>query len=721
MHSTNRKRIKAIAVSTAALSTALMLGGCPPTPIAPSGFDLTQRLVFPRTTQAVTVDGEAAEAAWGDGFAYELEQGTMDPAATLRGVANDTDFYISLKAEGNATADEFDTAVFLLNPTGNDTDYHRIIISPCGAGGAGCPGGGAVNIVPTIQYQTGQKSGSTVNWNGAVQNSVPGVDIKASNGGGGVNNHFAVEMKIPRSALGGFSDNNWMGLLVNGIVADLNTEEAVVYSWPLDRHIIGEIDAVGGTGVPAVAQWGNATLSTAFGNGVSVVYNEFGSNQANPSEIALNAPNSFHAWAINNSSAGGTPVAADAVSATFQIRNFGLGNDWPNVPVSGNPAGPANIPGASAHLFETGVWALNATQQANYTTYPNQCVRVTLSSSDADTVIATPTVMRNMHFVTINSPFEARAQLSLDGFAKTIDRENPRLLMFENFVNLDPEMRWETRLAGAEQVGETWWQAMLKSGEGQPLGVRVSPDDRLRLESTRTTVPVGTGSANSKPIEIPVESGGILTLIADGTIDLGGFTVSAGGISPAGLRQADRGVDRGKLAEGRPERYGTLLGSFDGFRTHFPIGGGATIRVPEGARLLSLVINDGEEGYRRQKGEGFSVQAIPGKVTPWMRSRFPELQRKTEGAMPMFLPFGANLPAWVIHGQYATRDTITIGGKSFRVNLPAGSFGYWIRDVGTVQSPGVPGRTGITSVTTAAPLAPTAISTRTPVARPTTR
>ena len=145
------------------------------------------------------------------------------------------------------------------------------------------------------------------------------------------------------------------------------------------------------------------------------------------------------------------------------------------------------------------------------------------------------------------------------------------------------------------------------------------------------------------------------------------------------------------------------------------------VKPGKGARVLSLVINDGEEGYRQQKGEGFSVQAIPGKVTPWMRSRFPELQRKTEGAMPMFLPFGANLPAWVIHGQYATRDTITIGGKSFRVNLPAGSFGYWIRDVGTVQSPGVPGRTGITSVTTAAPLAPTAISTRTPVARPTTR
>jgi len=716
MHNTSLKRIKAITVSTAALSIGLLLGGCPPTPSAPAGFDLTQRLVFPRTTQAVTLDGEAGEAAWGDGFVYELEQGTMDPAATLRGVANDTDFFVSLKAEGNATADEYDTAIFLFNPTGDDTNYHRIIVSPCGAGGAGCPGGGATNIVPTIQYQTGHKNGTVVEWDGAVQNSVPNVEIKASNGGGGLNNHFAVEMKIPRTALGGFSDNNWMGLLVNGIVADLDTEDAVVYSWPLNQHITGEIDAVGGTGFPAVAGWGNATLSTAFGNGVSVVYNEYGTNHPNPSEIALNGPTSFHAWAINNTSVGGAPVTAEDVTATFTIRNFGLGEDWPNVPVGGNPAGPADIPGAEAHLFETAEWTLTPDQVTDYTAFPQQCVQVTLSSTDPDTVIATPSVRRNMHFVTINSPFEASAALSMDGFTKHIDRENPRLLMFENFVNIEPGMRWESRLAGAERVAPNWWQSTLQAGVGQRLGVVVSPDDRLRLESTRTAVPVGTGGPNSKPVEIPVESGGVLTLIADGTLDLGGFTVSAGGIGAASLRQSDRQVNRGKLAEGRPERYGTLLGSFDGFKTNFPIGAGVTIKVPQGASTLSVLINDGDEGYRQQKGEGFSVQAIPGRVTPWMAARFPELQRKSEGTMPMFLPFGANLPAWVIHGQYATTNRITIGGKSFRVNLPAGSFGYWIRDVGVRQAPG---GTGVT-VTRTPVVSPTATRTRVPVARPTT-
>src|SRR5688572_5206855 len=76
MHTTTLTRIKAITVSTAALSLGLLLGGCfPTTPSAPAGFDLTQRLVFPQTAQTVTMDGEAAEAAWGDGFNFELEQG----------------------------------------------------------------------------------------------------------------------------------------------------------------------------------------------------------------------------------------------------------------------------------------------------------------------------------------------------------------------------------------------------------------------------------------------------------------------------------------------------------------------------------------------------------------------------------------------------------------------------------------------------------------------
>jgi hypothetical protein len=686
MTSSFAKIRKSWLLTAAVLPMTVLLSACPgTTPTAPpSVFDENHRLVFPRTTQGIAVDGAASEPAWADGFRFELEQGTMHPAATLRGVSTETDFYVSINVQGDPAYDEYDTAVFLINPDGAANNYHRLIIQPCGGGGANCPGGGGNNITPVITYQKDDLAGSTVPWDAGNTTSVAGVDIKASNVAGGANNSWEIEMRIPKtgSAFGNFNDN-WMGLHASGIVADLDNEDAAVYSWPQNRYITGEIDGIGGTGFPAVAQWGSATLSTAFGDGVSLSYHEFGTNQADPSAIALNAPNIFHAWAINNNQASGGPtlVTANDVTATFTIRNYGLGDNWPNVPVSGNPSAAVDIGPAQAHLFETGAWSLTPQQVSDYTKFPNQCVKVTLSTTDPNTIINQGWLMRNMHFVKLNSPFEATAQLGLDGFEKFMDRENPQLVLREAFLNLDPEFKWNSRLAGAEKVGENKWLASFKQGSEQKLGVWVSPDDRLQIPSTRHVVAPGTGGRETKPIQIPVKSYSVITLIADGSIKRGDMSLTASGISPASLRASDKSPDLGKLAEGRPDRYGALLGSFDGFKTSFVVGAGASLKVPSNAQSLSLIINDSEEGYAKQEGRGFEVQAIASGITPWMKANFPELNAK-ESRGHVLLPLGINLPAWIVRGQYATRDHVIINKKKFRIFLPAGSFGYWIRDVG---------------------------------------
>jgi hypothetical protein len=689
-------KIRKVWLMTAAvLPMTVLLSACPlAAPTAPpSVFDKNHRLVFPRTTQGITIDGAATDSAWADGFQFKLEQGTTNPAAQLRGVSTATDFYISIKVDGDPGYDQFDSAVFLINPDGAPNNYHRLIIQPCGAGGANCSGvGGISNITPVIKYQKDDLAGATVPWDAGDTTSVAGADIRASNVPGGTNNSWQIEMRIPKtgSAFGNFNDN-WMGLHASAIVADDPNEEAVVYSWPQNRYITGPIDGIGGTGFPAVAQWGAATLSTAFGDGVSLSYHEFGTNQADPSAIARDAPNIFHAWAINNNqtSGGSTLVTANDVTATFTIRNYGLGDNWPNVPVSGNPSAAVDIPPAQAHLFETGAWNLTPQQVTDYTAFPNQCVKVTLSTTDPNTIINQGELMRNMHFVTVNSPFEATAQLGLDGFEKFMDRENPQLVLREAFVNLDPEFKWDSRLAGAEKVGDNRWLASFKQGNEQKLGVWVSPDDRLQIPSTRHVVAPGTGGRDTKPIQIPVKPDSVITLIADGSIQRGDMPLTASGISPASLRASDKSADLGKLAEGRPDRYGALLGSFDGFKTSFVIGAGASLKVPSNAQSLSLIINDSEEGYAKQEGRGFDVQAIASGITPWMRANFPELNAK-ESRGHILLPLGINLPAWIVRGQYATRDHVIINKKKFKIFLPAGSFGYWIRDVGRVPVPRQP-------------------------------
>lgn len=692
MTTANIRFTRSLIVSASALPMALLLWGCPPpvpTP-PPPGFDNTSRLVFPRTTQTIVVDGTTAdlnftdgrmEAAWADGFDYELEQGSPKPDGTLRGVATEDAFYLAVKFNGDPAYDGNDAALLLINPTGAAGNYHRIIVEPCGPTGAGCPGGGGVNLAPTVQYQTGTLSGGSVAWSLPVQNSLPGgIEVKASNVPGGTNNSWAIEMRIPKAALGGFNDN-WMGLLVNGIVADLNAETATLYSWPEHSYITGEIDAVGGTGYPQVAKWGVATLSTAFGNGVSPSYYEFGSNQANPSQIALNQPNSFHAWVINNQSSGGQLVAAADVKASFQIANFGIGDDWPDVPVAGNPTAPVTIPAAGAHLFETGLWTLNGTQQGQYSPpHDHQCVRLTLTSTNPDTVILQPTLQKNMDFVTINSPFRSTATLSIGGFEKDMSRDNPRFVLREEFLNLDPELRWDTRLGGADPTAARMWTATIKDGTSRRLDVLVNPDERLTLPSRRAAIKPGS----PRPVDVEVEPGSLVTLIVDGSVKLGPVEVGGGGISVGQARSADINLGRRELPQGRSDRIGAVLGSFDGFKTSFVIGNGVSLQVPAGASVLSMMINDTDTGYAMQGGDGFSVQVIPGKVSPWMLTEFPQLaaRGRATAAGPVMLPLGVNLPSWIIHATYPTDDFIVINGKRLRIMRPAGSFGYMIRDVG---------------------------------------
>ena len=689
----SRSTLRRALAAGSAIGAMLMLTACPPKgpQVPPSIFNNDARLVFPRTTGAITIDGigpvvaAGGDAAWdNDAFAFELEQGALVPAATMRGVSTDTDFYLYFDAEDGAY-DASDQLVLTLNPDGAATNYHRFIIGPCPASGSACPGSGGVvagGITPTVSYATGSESGGLVNWTNAATPGAADFEVKSNVSQAGSANRWTVELRISRTALGGFNEN-WMGLFADAIVADENAFTTTQYSWPTGLAVTNVLFGAGNNDYPQISQWGSATLSTFFGNGVSIGYHEFGSNQADPSEIALNAPNSFHAYAVNNQSDGGTLVQADAVSATFQIINNGLGGGWANIPVGGNPAGPANIPAAGAHYFETGIWNLTPQQVIDYTANPQQCVQVVLSSTDPDTVIAQGTARRNMRFVTVNSPFEGSNAMSLRGFEKLASESEPAYILRERFLNLPKDFRWQTRLSGAEKIGEGTWKVPLGRQEDTKLGVWVSPDDRLTLDSKRVMVP----AQGDKAVTFDVEPGTVLTMIADGSVELGKLTVTAGGLSATSLKRSEVNLEeRGKLREGRPDRYGLLLGSFDGFETSFPIGNGTTVVVPDGAQQLQMMINDGDKGAEMRGGRGFSVQMIATPRTPQMASTFAGLA--SAGGKGGFLaPLGANLPSWIVRGDLVTDRFVTINDKRFRVLIPAGSFGYTIRDVGVRRTP----------------------------------
>jgi hypothetical protein len=695
-------------------------------PAPAPGFNANHRLILPPTSSTVVIDGIGpqvagrGDAAWTtDGVKFSMEDGAPAPAATMRVLSDANNAYFYFETE-DGTFNAQDAVILAINPNGVAGNGHRFIIYPCDlipgpSGPRVCPG----TVVGTpseeglpakISYATGSGSSWTT---GPVPS---GVAVRSAVAPAGSSSRWSVELKVPRAALGGLPGGlpaiAWFGLFANIIASNLREETAVQYSWPPNQFIgsrIDESDVFGDINSSLLPEgvWGIATLSTAFGRGVSVSSVEFGTGGADPNRIALTQPNTFHAVAINNSVAGSTLTSANDVSATFSISQTGLGSVWtPIPPGTPNPSvGPINLPPASGTRFER-LWDLTPAQIPVYRANQFQCVKVTLSSTNPATIFTQPTAQRNMQFVEINSPFERDATLSTRGLGKLFDGQKPRISIREQFWNLDEKFGWKTRIDGAEQIGERLWLANVDPRRDSSVRVSVLADERLKFRGKDFAIAPGTRSLR-QAVGIDVKPGSIVTLIADGSIDLGGIEVSAEGITKEALRAAaaNRGdskknfdlkynqvaslqkvplknlLNRGPTTNRLADRYGALIGSFDNFRTAFFVNSGSSVLVPSNGRTLSLAINDSNAGFESQRGKGFNVTAIATPITPEIVARYPDLRLfETKRKRELILPLGINLPTWVGRGQYLTSRYIISNGKRFQVALPAGSFGYWVRE-----------------------------------------
>jgi hypothetical protein len=658
-------------------TTVAWLVQCPPSLPTPStNYRTGDRLVFPQVPAGpAAIDGLATDPVWASGFRFVMEDGGSNPAATMRGVADPTNIYLYLEVE-DVQFDNDDVVVIGLNPDNAATSYHRIHIQPCQMGGAGCPANGNT-LSAFVSYWTGTFSGGAYTWTLQPLGS-GGIVAKSATATAGSAVKWSIEVSIPRAAPFNFAGSNFFGLFVDIVRADPPNLEATQYTWPPNQYIGGPTeddtftDLFTGTLTPD--KWGNATLSSAFGNGVSINSNDFRSNHpTDPNKLRINDPNIFYATAANYTSSGGTLVTAQAVKATFQIHNNGLSGMWTNTPPpSGNPTPERDIAPATAFTFATEEWNLNNQEKQDYTANPGQCVRVELSSSNPNTIFVNKWAFRNMQFVTASSPFRERAIVSTRG----IDFRGDTLgfTLRERFVNFDPQLTWTTEVGNATGAGDHVYKAKVRKNTDHELRIMVDPP-RVSIPSTSVRVGPGTGGPGRPPVTVDVEPDQLLTFVASGTLQIDGRSVTA-----AGARHRRRKDDR-MLNEGDRDRIGALVGSFDGFQeSEFLISNAATVKVPRDARRLQIKINDDSAEYAKHRGEGFDVQVVRTRIEPWMASTNPDLRRAVHGA-DVLVTLGANLPTWLLRGERDTGRYIRIGNKTYRVYESVGSFGYIVRSI----------------------------------------
>lgn len=702
--------------------------GCTTIPTVPSSspHDKNYRFVIPRTSgtspviDGTTAPGGMSDAGWNGAAKFDLDQGSNVPAGQMWTIADNSNVYLYFEIEAQTASSAVplfnsqDVLVLLLGPNAAGGDYRRLHIFPCKPN-AHCTSNSLNQALDAtgLVYYTGTYSGGAYTWNSPEPIS-PSFDAKVATATGtcdmsGCAGKWAVEVKIPRADFG-IGDSDFFGLYVDLAETNPDTGDAWQYTWPHNRIIGGSPGAIVSqlqVGTPTPEQWGLATLSTAIGNGVYLSSSDIRTNQANPSEISLNAENRFYADVHNNLLVGGTLADAQSVRATFEFTNFGLGNGWNSIPTGGpgvvgainpNPTARGNIPATGSRLYEIGPWALTAAEQGTYGANPHYCVRVTLDSTDPDTLFFTNQVQANMDFVVTHSPFPMVAFVGAGDADMPKGKIDHEVVLNEYFYNIDPKQEWQSKI-GLDGKGKRY-VARVKNGESRRFESSINPP---KMTIPRTLLKMNANA--EKSIQVPARSGEIVTLLVHGSVTLRKEQGKRTDTGPAGrdftrdnelFDQVYRGVlnkdQKGGVSKPRaftlaskfaPQtRVGALVGSWDDFReSSFVIGEAATLKVPSGAEKLSLAINDVSGASALRGGDGYKVEVIATPAKDYFSFANPAVSRDS-ARDSVKLPVGANLPTWIMRGARDSGKVIVIDGKTFRALEPMGSFGAVVTDIG---------------------------------------
>lgn len=715
--------MKSDAFTWVRLSRALMLVGCLiiiPGMAGAQPYNKNYRFFVPAAAEGTvaTIDGTTAlsgvpDPLWNNAAKFDLDLGASIPAAQMWAVKDGANLYLYFDIE----ADDFNQRDVLVLGLGNSagTSYQRLHIFPCKPTGT-CPTVATNNHAPTIDYWSGATfSGGAWTWPGATTPLPAAFEARSAFQitTGSSKDRWSLELKIP---LAGFSlpATGFFGLYVD--VADVTsaTGDAWQYPWPpVDAGGVGNI--IGGSpgsivsqlqdGTPSPDKWGMATLNNTAVNGV-YISTVTTNHSMSPTLISLLGANRFYALARNEQPGGNLTDALD-VSATFFVSGWGAGNVWERIPPSPmntltdkpNPTAAHTVPATGSYQFEIGAWTLNASEQARYAV-PNdhQCVRVELSSPTA--LLFNPVKQQNMDFVSTSSPFRRRATVGMAGLKLREGVKDPTLVLRQSFFNTNPKLTWksEIKLEGKE---DRFLVPLRKNDESVSFDVAVEPP---QMDMPRKVFTLG--ARRGKPLQIAVKPGELMTLFAQGTVLMRAKQGKASATGPAGRdfttdRKLSKAVYRdalGSLArEGRPTRAGAFLlppahmpharmGALVAHWNNSPkkaffVGQAMTIKVPKGARVLSLDINDIPNAAELRGGEGYAVTVIRSSMQDHFAAANPKVWR--DATFDSFeLPIGANLPTWIMRAAGRTGKVIVIDGQTFDALEPIGAFGAVVNKIG---------------------------------------
>jgi hypothetical protein len=645
---------------------------------------------------APTFDGVLNAAEWSGSALYRMEDGAPQAAAFMRAMANGDNIWLGFTAEDNTCDQDTeagcvlndaplfgsdDVIVVAYNLNGTASGYRRLHIQPCAAVtalGNKCPvNGSADSQVAALKFWTGTAAGGVITWTPAP---VPGgIEARTATAPVILNasdfpsrGTWSVELKLPRGTVpvqaGGF------GLFVDVIPTNSWEDAAIQYAWPSDRQIAGpdgtsvsaQIEAT-----PRPSTWGIARLGD-LAAGVSIV--GFGTAGSDPTKISMTTPNEFNATLANGSAA-----AASGLVATFRIANWGVsGGNWAQIPtvatspgggglMRSNPTPPIALNQNEYRTVYSGLWAPTGMTYAP----PNdhQCVRVEVAGNNG----VNTTRQFNMDFVSVNSPFTGMPTITMPKRNAMMGRgKRPSLVLREQFVNVEPEMRWKTEFSDAKPLGNGNWMLRPRPEGATQLKSSVLVDDSLKLPvSDYRLTP-----QNADGLKIEVRPGSTITVLADGM-----FKSPLGGVTPVGVDDKSRGTTRAIVRRDKnPVRPGALIGSFDEFRTSFVIGPAATLAVPERSGVLVVRLAPANGRSLPVEGEGYAINVI-GQATGRLAA-IPEIDPNLFGKSGLaVLPIGVNLPAWVVRAELETGRFVTINGKTYKSRLPFGSFGSFITRV----------------------------------------
>ena len=664
----NAKRILACGLSLGALATAFPAGANNP----------NENLGFPITTGAMgMIDANTSDAGWNNAFERPLIDGTPAHPSVLRGVADATTVYLYVEAENSAFRTS-DALVLAFNPSGTPGGYRKLIIRPCDTTvGGTCTNDTSLILSPKIS----SKTGDLVTINGGTDAPGPaptGVSVVSRSVAAGATVKWGVEIRLNRAQLG-IPANGFFPFYVNAITTNPGSfgvpASAVNFSWPVNSPIFsnapGEILENSSTNEP---RWGRATLDPALiPTGLAIM--GFSNTGKDPSLISLTQPNKFAATIANGADGTSLPPPASNVSVQFDIANFGMAwtYNWDAIPPGSSAVGPKTIATNQYEVFQTNPWTPNGTPYREglsqfdfFDQHRHQCVRVTVLQNG----VKVTERQYNMNFVTVNSPFSSKVTIGTKPWLKLFPKAQS-ITLSEHFYNVPKDLTWETGIEGAQSLGNHKWMIRDFSDNARTLQSKVLVSDRLTLPLSDYTLDTAALAAGRR-VSIAIQPGVPLTLVAEGTAKLGDVQVTPDGLDRPrrALTRADRiARPTSALQPGRAINDGQLVGSFDNFRTVFPIANGVSLVPPRGARTLQVGINGRATGITGK----WRMQVVAGKYDRTLIGT--KLDRSIAGA---FLPIAANLPTYVVHGMLDTGETITIDGTTYKVNVPVGSYGSYI-------------------------------------------